>query len=48
MYDKEADDGTIECMEMFKPYSHIFDDLTVKSNLVTDHPLVNVIITQDS
>ena len=35
-------------MSQFKPMSHVFDDLTVKSNLETDHPLVNVVITLDS
>jgi hypothetical protein len=45
---KEDDAGKIDCMSQFKPDSKVFDDLTIKSNLNSDHPLVNVIITQNS
>jgi hypothetical protein len=45
---REDESGKIDCMPQFKPYSHVFDDLTTKSNQDTTHPLVNVVITQNS
>jgi hypothetical protein len=44
----EDESGRIECMPQFKPYTNVFDDLTVKSNQDTTYPLVNVVITQNS
>jgi hypothetical protein len=48
MDSKEDPSGKIDCMSQFKPYSPVFDDLTTKNNLDTEHPLVNVVITLDS
>ena len=45
---KEDESGKITCINQFEPYRSVLDELTVKTNLKTDHPLVNVVITMDS